>query len=396
MGSIITLGIENFEIDWGKNGISRNHSVLFLPDDIRETKYYYAESVVEIKPAFSRKLKDVVKRVELLGYSLQKIEEMYNQSIDEVPDYYDPVTIGFEDFHRIISTINISKIRLDKDYVDGAYDLGEFVTDCIFKDGQFRKFKKLRNLDRDIGTFFENLDPYIVLRLLYENEENRELDIIWRYHDLVESGWVRESDIYDPLPTKDKFLLVTEGSTDSFIIKRAFEIIYPEIADFFYYVDMKENYPFTGTGNLFKFCQGLVSINILNKVLFIYDNDVAGNSKFIQSKTLKLPSNVGIMKLPDMNEFTRFSCLGPNGLGFEDINGKAVSIECFLDLGYKASSEPQVRWKSFDEQSNHYQGELVHKDKYTRIFQKAKNQHIYDLTKLTKLLDCIYDHCLRL
>lgn len=232
---------------------------------------------------------------------------------------------------------------------------------------------------------------------MYENKANQELDVIWRYFDLVDSGWVKENDIHSPLENKDKFLIVTEGSTDSFIIKKAFDMIYPEIADLFYFVDMKENYPFTGTGNLYKFCQGLVRINILNKVLFIYDNDVAGILKYEQSKSLKLPHNVGVMILPDLKEFAFFSCLGPNGLHEEDINGKAVSIECFLDLSYRMNTEPLIRWKSFDEHLNCYQGELIDKDKYTRVFSKVDERtNKYNLLKLTKLLDCIYQHCIEL
>jgi hypothetical protein len=53
-------------------------------------------------------------------------------------------------------------------------------------------------------------------------------------------------------------------------------MLYPDIADFFCFVDMKENYPFAGVGNLFNFCRGLTSIRIKNDILVIFDNDVAG------------------------------------------------------------------------------------------------------------------------
>ena len=53
----------------------------------------------------------------------------------------------------------------------------------------------------------------------------------------------------------------------------------PHIADFFKFVDMEEGYPFSGTGNFFRFTQGLASIGILNNVVVIYDNDAEGTAK---------------------------------------------------------------------------------------------------------------------
>ena len=60
-----------------------------------------------------------------------------------------------------------------------------------------------------------------------------------------------------PLPQSDRFLIVTEGSSDGKILFHAIRLLRPEIADFFYFVDMEKGYPFTGTGNLLNFCRGL-------------------------------------------------------------------------------------------------------------------------------------------
>ncbi len=70
MGSLVTLGVGRLEIDWGKNNFFLNHSALFLPEDIRDAPYYYADDVVEQKPAFVRALRSVARRLEMLGYTL--------------------------------------------------------------------------------------------------------------------------------------------------------------------------------------------------------------------------------------------------------------------------------------------------------------------------------------
>ena len=50
-------------------------------------------------------------------------------------------------------------------------------------------------------------------------------------------------------------------------------VYFAPLRDFFDFVDMTENYPFTGAGNLYRFCQGLARIRIQNRILVVLDND---------------------------------------------------------------------------------------------------------------------------
>jgi hypothetical protein len=246
--------------------------------------------------------------------------------------------------------------------------------------------------DRDIGEIFENIDPYVILRILMDNPSNSEIDLIWRYADMEMGGWIETEELYENLYDSEKILIVTEGSSDSFIIKKAIELIYPDIADFFYFVDMEENYPFTGTGNLYRFCQGLSSIKIQNKIIIIYDNDTAGNNKYKDASKLPLSNSMIIIKLPNHEDFNNFLTIGPNGKRKKNINELAVSIESFLDLDYKTHDIPCVRWTSFDDKSGQYQGELVNKNMYVRKYKDVKyNYKGYKLNKLKYLIDHIYD-----
>lgn len=394
MGSIISLGVEQFELDWGKNDCYQNHSKLFLSKDTYEVDYYYADNCILKKTAYKKSLSAVIKRIELLGFTLSKIEKMYMEFACSLAEQYPKEIISFNDLKEIISSIDLSQLKTGEElYSNDFRRVVENYISCIAQtQGRFRTIYKLN----DIEEFLGKIDSYILLRLLYENPVNRHLNVIWRYADVVEGGWVKKEEIYNPLLTKDKFLIVTEGSSDSFIIKESFERLYPEIADFFYFVDMADGYPFTGTGNLYKFCQGLTSIQLLNKVLFLYDNDVSGREKYVQSQKLTLSPNMGIMLLPSLQEFTEFRCIGPNGESIEDINGKAVSIECFLDLSYSFSQKAKVRWASFDSKSGKYQGAIENKDYYIREFKKNRNNSQYNLGKLEKLLRCIIEKCMQL
>lgn len=398
MGSIITLGVDRLEIDWGKNSFFRNHSRLFLPDDKGMAPYHYVdddyeEPIVEEKAAFVRPLFKVVRRLDLLGYSLSECRRKYDELLAEMPDYYSQPMVDYDTFSKAVATADPGLVRLRDSGED--CDPGEYVVENILLDSEFTKtstaFAQMR---RDAGEFFENLDPYITLRLLASNPANLDRLLIWRFADVVEGGWVKEDDVYQDIATSDKYLIVTEGSSDAFILKKSLPCVAPDVADFFDFVDMTENYPFTGTGNLVKFCQGLAKIKIQNRILVVLDNDTAGRSALAQISQLSLPSTMKLMSLPRLTEFESICTLGPAGGQREDVNGRAVAIESFLDLGFQREAEPEIRWTSFDKRMNEYQGELVGKELYVKKFKESIGRsNGYNLGKLEYLWAKILETC---
>jgi hypothetical protein len=72
MGSMIRLALGNLEVDWG-NFI--HHGPLFRSNDIRDVPYHYYDvdtdqPISEMKEGYSRSLRRIVKRIDLLGYTL--------------------------------------------------------------------------------------------------------------------------------------------------------------------------------------------------------------------------------------------------------------------------------------------------------------------------------------
>lgn len=390
MGSIISLGIGHLEIDWGKNNYFRNHSQLFLPDDITDTTYFYAENHTATEPAYVRSLRSVKKRLELLGYTREECRRRYDNAIAEVPDYYPEPGISFDVLARAIANVDVQKIRLPDD--PEHYDFGEYVTKNILSDHEFTKSDEhLASLTNYDGHFFENLDPYIILRLLAENPNNLDYDVTWRFNDVVEGGWVEQTELYVGLSKSDQILVVTEGSSDSKIIKKALEIWHSDVADFFKFVDMTDNYPFTGAGNVLRFCQGLCRIGILNRVIVVLDNDTEGRSTCEKIRRLDLPDRMSVTILPDLEDAKAINTLGPTGSSTENINGKAVSIELFLDLNAVGKGAATVRWTSYDKSTKSYQGELVSKEDYTRdFFARADSDPCYDNSRICNLLEHLF------
>lgn len=389
MGSMITLGIGKMELDWGKNNMFHNHYCLFQKEDIKMVPYYYSDDDIEYRKGLSKNIKSVMRRLDLLGYSLHDIEEIFNEDLKRISELDNiSIPISFNDYYNTIKNIDINSINMTSEEYDYNYDLGEYAQKCVIS--EINKLCTLSEYEYYyIREFLQNLHPYITLRILSENKKNHNLNVIWRYADVVENGWVLEEDIIPKLNTQEKILIVTEGSSDTDIIKKCIELLYSDVADFFDFIDIEKNYPFTGTGNLKNFVKGLSKINILNKILVILDNDTAGKSVYNDIKKIDLPNNLKIITLPKYKDFDNFKCKGPQGNSIENINGKAVSIECFLDHS-SIDDEIYVRWTGFNDKLMQYQGNIEPKNLLIKSFHQYYKQD-YDFTKLKYLIDYILE-----
>ncbi len=168
----------------------------------------------------------------------------------------------------------------------------------------------------------------------------------------------------------------------------------PHISDFFRFVDMEEGYPFAGTGNLYRFTQGLAGIGILNNTVLLYDNDAEGVAKWRDTQKLTLTPNMRPMKLPDLKALKQVMTVGPSGRRRANINQRAAAIECYLDLAQPGLPEPVVRWGPYNKASETYHGELEHKTQYMKRFLDLRAADpAYDLSKIEAVLDAMVAEC---
>lgn len=151
---------------------------------------------------------------------------------------------------------------------------------------------------------------------------------------------------------------------------------------------MEEGYPFSGTGNVFRFVQGLISISVQNMVLVVFDNDAEGITSYHRCRELKVLPDMRILKLPDLPALRSFPTIGPNGEHNANINGCGAAIECYLDLDARA----RLRWTSYNARADAYQGELEGKTRYVRDFLgQTERKSSYDYSRLEAVLDVIAD-----
>lgn len=247
------------------------------------------------------------------------------------------------------------------------------------------------------GALVDILHPYSVLRLLAEAKANKEAPVVWQYGPLVQAGWATEREFVPCARRTETFLIATEGSSDVHILKHALVLLRPGIADFFRFIDVSESHPFSGTGNLVKFAEGLAKIDVQNQVVFVFDNDAEGLDAHQRLSTLTLPVNMRGIMLPELEEFRSFPAQGPQGLHNSDINRRAAAIECYLDLDVGGHPPAKVLWTNYKKSLDSYQGALEFKDSYTKEFLRLTDDTLaegeYDVRKIEAVLDLLVAEC---
>lgn len=399
MGSMIHLAVGHLEVDWGKNLYFTDHSQLFQSGDLAQVPYYYVDEddphnentgeynlVMVLKDGLSKPLEKVIDRINLLGYTKTYARKEFNYLARG--NDLDIKKFNFDELAEALAAVDVDAISADY----GEYEsFGKFFRRCLFKK------VGLEGVVRDpeyVGLFagetMENLSANSILQLVAENPEARGLNVNWQFADLEEEGWAQRDIFIRSVDQEHRFLIVTEGSSDAKIIAHALKILKPHLADFFDFVDMNEGYPFTGTGNLYNFTKGLISISVQNNVVILYDNDAEGVFNFNRTVELNVPDNMRILKLPDLRVFEDFETIGPAGLHRADINGRAAAIECYLDTGPGAV----VRWKNHHDKLDVYHGELARKGEVMKAFMAQTRQSTdYDFSRITAVVDMIISEC---
>ena len=412
MGTEISLDIGGVAVVWSKNSMGIDHGSLFQPEDrkrIPEPDRDESDSIdPDFEMGFQRSLGSTKRRLELLGYTMGAVRKHYERAVAECREeranmrdsgYEHGLSTEFMSFEEALAFVAenpIDELRntyLPRSEASPSETIGRFHNEKRMTLLPFFKEHETGYSERDhfVGSL-GFMPPYSVLRLLAEVPENCPQDLTWLYGPLAENGWAQASDFVPEARRIEKYLIATEGTSDIHILKRAIDILRPELSDFFRFIDVSERHPFSGAGNLVKFAEGLAKIDVHNKVLFLLDNDAEGRQAHQSILEMRLPSNMRAMTLPDHPSFEQIITLGPAGEAIANINGKAVAIECFLDLEQQDSPEPRVRWTTYKERLGVYQGELIEKARYAKIFKKSENLN-YDYSKLELLLEQILQEC---
>jgi hypothetical protein len=361
----------------------------------------------EAEEVFSRPLSRVLPRLNLLGCTLEAARAEYLTVVAEAEEISKELDVEgsvkeyltFEEFCNLACRYPLRQLK--SDYIE--YDTpdrdrlsqGRFAVDVDLFD---------RIPECGITHMYWSEASYLsarvcilsaesMLQVFAKNSANAGTEVTWEFAPIVHAGWVQRYDFRPGARKTQRILIVTEGTSDSRIIRRALDVLRPDVADFFNFVDVDDRYHFWGTGNLVKFAEGLLRIEVLNKVLFVFDNDAEGVDAFRKLEKSNPPANMRAMLLPDLNEFQKFNALGPEGVNISDINGRAAAIECYLDLRIDRYLPAQVTWSNFKKDIDAWHGVLDFKESYSKHFFQQSDCQLkdgtYDVSKLLKLIDAV-------
>jgi hypothetical protein len=216
---------------------------------------------------------------------------------------------------------------------------------------------------RDIRSFF---------RILLEIVPQTAL-VIQDITDLVAGGYYEEDAevcewsiqaLKGDYAVNSKIILLTEGPTDSEVLKASLELLYPHLSGYYSFMDLAVRSP-GGAGSLVHVVKSFAGAGIENRTIALFDNDATGHSTAMQLRALKLPSNIRVINYPNIALALEYLTSGPNGNAIQDINGSACSIELYYGRDVLTGNDGAlipVRWKGFDEKVKRYQGEIQLKD----------------------------------
>lgn len=425
MGTSIELTVAGLSIDYSKNSMGRDHGAIFQAEDRLSRRsdqidydYYNEnpddETVRNHEASFARPLKKIIPRLDLLGFTEAAARTEYDQLIqDELEmrgeDYDEQGRanyLSFEEYCEFACQYPLA--ALDDTYieygVDGRVDLAK---------GRFEKFDELisripnshyNNLYWSEQSYFTSavriLHPYSMLQVFFKNPMNADAEVIWQYGPIVEAGWVKLESFQSIIPRTRTILVATEGSSDARILKHALELLCSEVADFFRFVDLEGAHPFWGTGNLVKFAEGLLRIDVHNHIIFVLDNDAEGLDAYQRLGKLSLPPNMRAIMLPDLPQFNNFPARGPEGVINCNINGRAAAIECYLDLDMPNYPPAHIQWSNYKKEIERWQGALEHKESYMRRFlslnKSSNSNESYDTSKIKVVLEFLISEAIKL
>lgn len=424
MGSFCALTLNGYEIDQSKSYISTLWSCFFNEDDRRSRSVpydlYYTQPITDNNnvPTFeySASVDTMKLRLEIMGYTLDKVKlkyadgieialksrQQYNAELFNTVENSDEKHLnilkngGFEYWLKLIKYIFDNKITNFSDNLELHDDIYSFILDY-------------NDVDEDLYLGYPNIGIGYFLRGALEAVEPRS-ELILDITSVVDSGYYKEDEpvcastaqmyLDSTLPFQ-KIIILTEGSSDSKILSKALKLLYPKVYNYFSFLDFDTYKAEGGSAMLEKTVKSFAAAGISNKIIALFDYDAAGVAATERLKKRKFPSNFRVITLPAIELANNYPTIGPDGIIYENVNGRACSIEMYLGIDILTGANNTlvpVKWKNIEAQINTCQGEISRKAELQKKYLKkirvaianGSLQSDHDWTGLISVLDRIF------
>jgi hypothetical protein len=333
----------------------------------------------------------VRKRLDIMGFSLENVQLAFDVGIKErileieaymesANDNYGYLSDLKRDQDTLISSDFSSWIEAFRDILSRNLQTYNYHKRDTMKDENPLIQYILYEDDYDQIYRFPCSDIRALIRIMVEVCSPEEL-IIQDVSGLIASGYYDPEDAICNLNiqylTKDysvneKIILLAEGSTDISILRESLGILYPELLDYFSFMDFGIANVQGGTSALVATIKAFIGSNISNRIIALFDNDTAGHLAKKQLEGFSIPENIKVMTYPDIEDACNYPTIGPSGVNILNVNGLACSIELYLgsDILSRNGQSIPVQWTGYEKTLRQYQGEILDKRQVQEAFAK--------------------------
>jgi len=385
----------------------RNRLVWGTHDDPNDGKM---ETVFE----YSCDTRMVIDRLNVMGFTLRRVREDFEACRRaELDEYGWRAEEGYDSTWAAESANFLKGLTLDM--YTGA--LAKVISEGLRRDhfGQNLKegldpvVKHILGDGEDYLLGFFCSDVRLLLRLACE-VVSAQSHVVQDITELVHAGYYGEQyavcddairALTEGHPENAPRIVLTEGSTDAAILKKALALLYPHLSEYYVFFDFDFSRFPGGVGHLVSIVKAFAAAGIANRIIAVFDNDTAAREARRALESVSLPPNIAVQAYPELDFLRAYPTLGPGGLMSLDVNGLAASIELYLGedvLRDGPNTLTPVQWKGYSEALRKYQGEVMDKaklhakyqDKVARCTSDPELLKITDWSGLSAILQMIF------
>jgi len=307
----------------------------------------------------------VRRRLDLMGFTVEKCERQLVEVLQESRD-----DDGVENL------IVTSRGGVSEEFDVSCHEtlrigIGAYIDEMNGRGGCLAELQRAALRETDI--LFEIFDDHRLLLPLLLDRQNASKTVRLDLHDLLGAGYFSRSDpltstalqeLAEETASSGSIIVVTEGKFDARVLPRALQIVRPDVAAYFRFLDFDSANMPGGTDRVVQSMKSFAAAGVMNRVIALLDNDAAGRLAENELRKLGLPARFQVCRLPDLDYVRSYPTLGPSGGRFDDLNGRACSVEFYFGrdcLGDQDGSLVPVRWSSYNSKVQDYQGELTNK-----------------------------------
>lgn len=377
MGNYASLKVADFELISCKSFVDPMLMTMFRESDKKEYDYFDEDDEIQTATKYSNRVEMIKLRLDIMGFTLEstKKEFLLNNN-----DHFSFEQNGIDEEWEEVP-------------IEG-YTFDNWMNEMrwIIKSGQysFELIKVLENHENrlrynilnehehgDTIFGFACSDTRYFFRAIIELFDNNE-EFYLDYSDLVNGGYYSKEDklcelslqnLADGYAANEKTIIITEGSSDIAIIKRSLGVLYPDVIDYYSFMDFEHSNAQGSASSLVGYVKAFIGSGLRTRVIALFDNDTAAQEAIITLNKIKVPSNIKVLTYPYLKYAEDYPTIGPHGIAFMNINGLAGSIELYLGRDILTNTGQEhptkyipVQWKGYSKALKKYQGEILNKE----------------------------------